>query len=72
MSAECFHCLHVGHWRDDCPLLVWPADKDHHEARIATIVRRFTEGQIGPVAKTRMIKTENDLWKAKQKEMAKQ
>ena len=69
-SGTCYHCLKTGHWQKDCPLLKPPEDKDHHEARIAVIRWRLGDGEIGPVAKTRMIEKENSLWKAKQKELA--
>lgn len=71
-SGTCFHCLRPGHWQGDCPLLQPPGDKDHHEARIAAITRRFTDREIGMAAKRRLIETENSLWKTKQKETARQ
>lgn len=70
--AQCFHCLIVGHWQSDCPLLIKPADKTSHEERLAEFTRRFTEQEIGPIAKRKMIKKENSLWKEKQREMARQ
>jgi len=68
---ECFHCEDTGHWATECPLLQMPDDKRDHEQRITEITRRFGYEEIGPTAKTRMIKKENELWKARQKEMAK-
>lgn len=68
--AGCFHCLGTDHWQDGCPLLVPPDDKKHHEARIAEFKRKFLDLEIGPIAKQRLIAKENDLWKKKQKEMA--
>ena len=41
-----------------------------HEARIAEYKRQFDYEEIGPQLKTRLIETENKLWKDKQKEMA--
>lgn len=70
--ASCFHCKKLGHWKDDCPLLKKPEDKDQHEQRLTEITQRFLDLQIGPVAKRRMIETENRLWLQRQKEMAKQ
>lgn len=69
-ELECFHCLKLAHWRDNCPLLEPPENRKQHQERIAEIVLRFTERQIGPAAKTRMIEKENELWKKKQKELA--
>jgi hypothetical protein len=66
----CFHCLLTDHWQDACPLLRMPDGKKQHEARIAEFTRRFVELEIGPVAKTRMITKENELWKKRQKELA--
>lgn len=60
--AECFHCQTIGHWRDDCPLLIPAATRKQHDERIAEFVRRLGEGEIGPVAKRRMIETENRMW----------
>lgn len=68
--AECFHCLQAGHWQDDCPLLIPAASRKQHEQRIAEFTRRLGDGEIGPVAKRKMIEKENAMWKAKQKEMA--
>jgi hypothetical protein len=67
----CFHCLAVTHWQQDCPLLVPPADKREHEQRIAEYKRQFDYEEIGPQLKTRLIKTENQMWAKRQKEMAK-
>jgi hypothetical protein len=52
-------------------VLTPPADRREHEARIAEYKRRFDYEEIGPQLKTRLIETENKLWKDKQKEMAK-
>lgn len=68
--VNCYHCLKAGHWRDGCPLLALPEDKDHHEARIATAKWRFGDGEIGLTDKRRIIETENKLWKQRQKELA--
>lgn len=68
--AQCFHCLIVGHWHSDCPALILPEDRADHERRIAEFTRRFTEQEIGPVAKRKMIEKENSLWVKKQREMA--
>jgi hypothetical protein len=71
-TGECHHCKKLGHWRDNCPLLQLPDGKADHEERIADFTRRFTEQEIGPIAKRKMIDTEKQLWKKKQREMARQ
>jgi hypothetical protein len=66
----CFHCEGTDHWQDNCPLLVPPDDKKHHEQRIAEYKRQFDYEEIGPKLKTRLIETENKLWAKRQKELA--
>lgn len=68
---DCRHCHLPGHWADTCPLLVAAESRKEHMDRITEFARRFTEGEIGQAEKQRMIRKENELWKAKQKEMAK-
>ena len=70
LAPGCFHCTGTDHWQDSCPLLALPDDKKHHEARIAEFKRQFLDLEIGPVAKQRMIAKENELWKRRQKELA--
>jgi hypothetical protein len=60
----------MGHWQADCPLLIPAADKAEHEARIRRLVERLGDGELEVVAKRRIIKKENQLWKDKQREMA--
>lgn len=69
-SLTCYHCGAPGHWKDTCQLLRPPAVKGVHDARIAAAVRRFTSLQIGPVTKQRIIRKEKELWRKRQKEMA--
>ena len=68
---ECFHCEEWGHWANECPLLIPPADKAEHERRFNRIMERFYDNQISPQGKRRVIETENRLWTKKQKELAK-
>lgn len=68
--SPCWHCLRKGHWASKCPLLQKPENRDHHEARIATIRRWFTDENLSPIDRTRLIKHENELWREKQKEIA--
>lgn len=70
--ARCFHCLKLGHWHDDCPLLEAPQTKAEHEARLAEFKLRLGDQEIGPIAKRKMIETENSLWRKRQREMARQ
>jgi hypothetical protein len=69
--SGCFHCRRHGHWQGNCPLLQPPGDKDHHEARIATIRMWFLEFEISPLDKARLIKHENELWKDVQRKVKK-
>jgi hypothetical protein len=68
----CFHCESTEHWRENCPLLVPPADKADHQQRITEYKRMFDYEEIGPLLKQRLITEENRMWTRKQKEMARQ
>jgi hypothetical protein len=67
-TGKCHHCQLPGHWQADCPLLIPAENRKQHDERIAGFTRRFTEQEIGPVAKRKMIEKEMQMWK---KEMAK-
>ena len=58
----CFHCTSPNHRIAACPLLIPPADRREHEARIAEYKRQFDYEEIGPQLKTRLIETENRQW----------
>ena len=60
--GECFTCGDAGHQARACPLLRPAASREEHAGRIASIVRRWHDGQISLDAKRRLITAENLLW----------
>lgn len=68
--AQCYHCLKDGHWAKDCDLLTPAENQAEHFRRIDGIRDRFLYEKLPPHDRARMISKENELWRAKKKEMA--